>query len=142
MVENKHSLSGMENNQYKCNIPAAALPVKMEKNALKVSSQLSTDANENLMVPILSTEALKTTVHFEKMPGKATVQEAYEVWEDDIVIMNDSSCNKVPASEIVNTVSQDPSTTILEKLFSSALSKSYASSPKSFEVCLLFSVAN
>ena len=142
MVENKHSLSRMENNQDKGNNPAASLHVNMEKSAPKVSSQLSTNENKNLMVPILSDEALKKTVDFEKMSGEATVQEANEVWEDDIVIMNDSSWKKVPASEIVNTVNQDQSTMILENLFSSALSKNYASSPKSTEVCLSFPMAN
>ena len=139
MVENKHSLSRLENNQDKGNIPAASMSANMEKIAPTFSSQLSTDAN--VMVPKLSDEALKP-VDFEKMSGKATVHEANEVWEDDIVIMNDSSCKKLPALEIENTVNQDQSTTILEKLFSSALSKNYASSPKSIEVCLLFPVAN
>lgn len=129
-VENKHSLivTDMESNQGKGNILAAFMPVNSEKNAPKVSSQLSIDANEMAMAPMLSAEVLKPPINFEKISGKAAVQEANEVWEDDIVIMNDSSCKKGPASEMVNTIGQDNSTTILEKLFSSALSKTYASS--------------
>lgn len=135
IVENKHSLSvtDMDSNHGKGNIPVAFMPVNAEKSAPEVSSQLFIDANEMLMAPMLSAEVLKPTVDFEKISGKAAVQEANEVWEDDIVIMNDSSCKNGPASEMMNTVGQDNSTTILEKLFSSALSKTYASSPSTLE---------
>lgn len=141
IVENKHSLIGMDSgsNQGKGNIPAAFMPVNSVKNATEVSSQLSVDANEMAMAPPLSAEVLKSTVDFEKISGKAAILEANEVWEDDIVIINDSSCKKGPASEMVNTVGQDNSTTILEKLFSSALSKTYASSPSTLEVLLVIS---
>lgn len=130
---NKHSLGGMENKKDTENAMAAWIPVGTEKIAARVPSQLSIDANEKPTVPILSAEILKQNVDSEKLSGKTTVQGTNEVWEDDIVIMNDSSFKKGSASEIATAVSQDQSTTILEKLFSSALSKNFATSPKSIQ---------
>lgn len=127
MGDNKHSVSAMENKKIKENIPVSCLPASTEKNANWVSS------NEKPVIPILRSEICKLNVDSEKLSGKATVHEANELWEDDIVIMNDSSFKKGSTYEVANTVGQDQSTTILEKLFSGALSKNRASSPKSIE---------
>ncbi|ONK59033.1 uncharacterized protein A4U43_C08F2280 [Asparagus officinalis] len=133
IIGSKHSLNIMDNNQDNICIPAASTPVNLGESAPKVSYQLSIDANEKRTVPIIGAEVLKPSADFEKTSSNAAVQEASQVWEDDFVIMNDSSCKKGPTCERINAVNQDSTTTILEKLFSSALSKNYASSPNSLE---------
>lgn len=132
--DGRHHLTGLDNKPDKGNLLAGCTSVNMEKNVPIVSSQSSIKANEKSMIPISSTEFQKQTVDSEKTSGKAISQEANEVWEDHIIIMNDSLFKKGPASEIANKISQDQTTTILEKLFSSVLSKNLTSSSESIEV--------
>ncbi|KAJ0968357.1 hypothetical protein J5N97_025274 [Dioscorea zingiberensis] len=71
---------------------------------------------------------MKHSVEFEKNHGNTfDLQEGNEVWEDDKI---EFSNNKELRSEIVGT---DQSSSILDKLFGSALSASFSSLPKTIE---------
>lgn len=100
-------------------LPSEVGNAAIEDKVSKAISQLSTDATGKLVAP-LSTEVLEQKVDPRKISGKAAVQEANEVWEDDIVIINDFSCKKEKKPDVKDTLDLGHSTTVIEKLFSSA----------------------
>ncbi|KAJ6850588.1 uncharacterized protein M6B38_263700 [Iris pallida] len=123
LVENDHSVNRVENDQDK-NSSVACTQFKVEQNETIGVSALSVDANENLVAPTSSCKVLEQALDSGNVPGMTdSIQEATEVWEDNIA--TDLQYQNEAVSEIMNTSSQDHSTTILEKLFSSALSKNY-----------------
>ncbi|KAJ6797255.1 Uncharacterized protein M6B38_216255 [Iris pallida] len=133
LIANDHSLNIMEKDQDKKNISAAYYTqFNMEKNEAKNISDLFVNANEKPVAPISSARVLEQALDSENVSGMATsIEELTEVWEDDIG--NDFKHKNETVSEVMNTASQDHSTTILEKLFSSALSRNFGNSPNATE---------
>ncbi|XP_073102426.1 uncharacterized protein [Elaeis guineensis] len=122
-VEDKIPLDGMDNDQEKRNQPAACMNANVQTSGSMGTSVFL--VNENLSANV---EVVKSSIGFENVVGMSSgLQKVDEVWEDDIV--KDFSHKKGTKSEILATVGQDHSTSILEKLFGSALSKNYDNSP-------------
>lgn len=127
-MEDKIPLDGMDDDQDKRNQSAACLNANVQKNGSMSTSVFM--VNENLSANV---EVVKSSIGFENVAAMSSgLQKVDEVWEDDIV--KDFSNKKGTKSEIVDTVGQDHSTSILEKLFGSALSKNYDNSPTYVEV--------
>ena len=128
VVEDKIPLDGMDKDQEKRNQSAACINANVQK-----SGSMSTFVFFVNECSSTKAEVVKPSIGFENVATMTSgLQKVSEVWEDDIV--NDFSNKKETKSEIVDTVGQDHSTSILGKLFGSALAKTYESSPSYVEV--------
>ncbi|XP_017699190.3 uncharacterized protein LOC103710699 isoform X2 [Phoenix dactylifera] len=123
VVGDKIPLDGMYKDQEKRNQSAVCMNANVQKSGFMNTSVFFVNESSST-----NAEVVKPSIGFENAATMTSgLQKVSEVWEDDRV--NDFSNEKEAKSEIVNTVGQDHSTSILEKLFGSALAKNYESSP-------------
>ncbi|KAJ6805796.1 uncharacterized protein M6B38_177910 [Iris pallida] len=132
LVEKDHSLNIVGNDKDKKSNSVAYMQFNMEKNEAKSISDLFLNPNEKPVAPTSSAKVLEQAVDSENVAGMTiSIQEASEVWVDDIG--NDFKHKNETVSEVMTTASQDHSTTILEELFSRAMSKNFCNSPNAIE---------
>ncbi|KAG1359323.1 hypothetical protein COCNU_08G007690 [Cocos nucifera] len=123
VVEDKILLDGMDKDQEKRNQSAACRNASVQKSGSMSTSVFFVNQSAST-----NAEVVKPSIGFENVATMTSgLQKVSEVWEVDRV--NDFSNKKETESEIVDTVGQDHSTSILEKLFGSVVAKNYESSP-------------